>query len=94
MVRAETDAIRAASVTAENDTREVMRLVQKNDDELKQSLASVVSLIGSESQGFKDSVTELAGNVDVRIRELQLAATSAQAFFNRSVCIAAECAAR
>ena len=69
-VHERTESLQAADARNELDTREVMRLVQVNDDALKASLGSMTAIIDSE-------VDKLKTTTDTRLRELQ-AATSAQ----------------
>ena len=52
--------------TGESDTRKVMELADKNDAELKKSIASVVELLGS-------SIATLKADTDQKIREIQTA---------------------
>ena len=58
--------IRGMIATGESDTRKVMELADKNDVELKKSVASVVELLGS-------SIATLKADTDQNIRDIQTA---------------------
>ena len=47
LVSDEINKLRSSAATGESDTRQVMKMVQENDDALKCSTASVVELIGN-----------------------------------------------
>ena len=47
LVSDEINKLRSSAATGESDTRQVMKLVQENDDTLKASIAGVVELLGS-----------------------------------------------
>ena len=66
IVNNQLEELRASTHRGEADTREVMRLVQANDDALKARVEGVITQLDQE-------VRTLTGTIDSRVRELQAA---------------------
>ena len=73
-VHERTEALTTQDNVNERDTREVMRLVQDNDNALKASLAAMTTMIDAEISSTRsqaaDGLSALTQTVDTRVREL------------------------